>query len=120
MIDIGRDDPLRARKLLARYGDGLLGEILDHKEADLRGKGDPPSAEDLEKLARLRTVVECERSSPHRIRDLAVGGDDLMSIGFRPGPALGRALAALLEDVLRSPELNTREQLLERAGKLPK
>ena len=120
MLDTGRDDGLRARKLLARYGDSLLGELLDHKEADLRGKGDPPPEGDLEKLARLRATVARERSSPHRIRDLAVRGDDLIAIGFTPGPALGRALAALLEDVVRKPELNTRERLLERAKELPR
>ena len=120
MLDTGRADPLRARKLLARYGDGLLSDLLDHKEADLGGKGDSPPAADLEKLARLRAAVERERSSPHRIRDLAVRGDDLIAIGFQPGPALGRTLRMLLETVVRSPELNTREHLLEEAkGMIP-
>ena len=41
MIDPGKADPLRARRLLARYGAGLLFDLLDHKEADLRGKGKP-------------------------------------------------------------------------------
>ena len=45
--------------------------------------------------------------SPHRIRDLAVDGNDLIAIGFAPGPALGSALAQLLEEVVREPELNT-------------
>jgi len=118
MVDTSRPEPLRARKLLARYGDSLLADLLDHKEADLRGKGDPPPASDLEKLARLRKVVAKERSQPHRIRDLAVDGDDLIDIGFKPGPALGRTLAKLLEEVVRSPELNTKEALLRRAKDL--
>jgi tRNA nucleotidyltransferase (CCA-adding enzyme) len=118
MIDMTRDDGLRARKLLARFGEGLLGELLDHKEADICGKGDPPPAADLESVARLRAAVARERKSPHRIRDLAVRGDDLIEVGFTPGPALGRALRELLEAVIRSPELNTREQLLTRAKEL--
>jgi tRNA nucleotidyltransferase (CCA-adding enzyme) len=120
MIDTGRADALRARKLLARYGEPLLRELLDHKEADLRGKGETPPADDMAKLERLRGAVARERMSPHRIRDLAVRGEDLMEIGFTPGPALGRALQSLLETVIRTPELNTREQLLERARSLPK
>jgi tRNA nucleotidyltransferase (CCA-adding enzyme) len=52
------------------------------------------------------------------LRDLAVRGDDLIAIGYRPGPAIGRALARLLDDVVRHPELNTREALLERAREL--
>ncbi|HVW88381.1 MAG TPA: HD domain-containing protein, partial [Gaiellaceae bacterium] len=53
MIDAGRSEPLRARRLLARYGEPLLRDLLDHKEADLRGKGDPPPADDLAELERL-------------------------------------------------------------------
>ena len=115
MIDVGRSEPLRARRLLARYGESLLGDLLDHKEADLRGKGDTPPVDDLADLERLREAVRRERTSPHRIGDLAVTGNDLIKIGFRPGPALGRALHDLLDEVLRAPELNTREQLLARA-----
>ena len=50
MIDTSRAEPLRARRLLARYGDALLSDLLDHKEADLRGKGDTPRDDDLAKL----------------------------------------------------------------------
>ena len=116
MLDPGKADPVRARKLLARYGAPLLFELLDHKEADLRGKGDEPPAGDLEKLARFRRVVEQQRHTPHRIADLAVDGNDLIAAGFEPGPRIGETLRNLLADVVRSPELNTREELLERAA----
>jgi tRNA nucleotidyltransferase (CCA-adding enzyme) len=119
MVDVGRSDPLRARKLLARYGYPLLRELLDHKEADIRGKGERPVDDDLAKLERLRRTVAHERSQPHRIRDLAVRGDDLIGIGFRPGPELGATLRRLLEDVVRAPELNTHDELLRRAKELP-
>jgi len=115
MLDIRRSDPVRARRLLSRYGEPLVGELLDHKEADLYGKGDEPSPEELERLRLLRESVARERTSPHRIRDLAVNGNDLIGIGYAPGPALGRTLAALLDEVIRNPELNTRPELLRRA-----
>ena len=44
--------------------------------------------------------------------------DDLIGIGFRPGPAIGRVLQKLLEEVVRSPELNTKDALLRRAREL--
>ena len=47
-----------------------------------------------------------------------MNGNDLIGIGFRPGPAIGQALRKLLEEVVRSPELNTKEQLLKRAKEL--
>jgi len=120
MLDTRRSDPLRARKLLARYGDDLLRDLLAHKEADLRGKGETPPADDLERLRRLRAAVERERSNPHRLRDLAIGGDDLVALGMRPGPRIGETLRRLLDEVVQDPSLNTREQLLARARRRPR
>jgi tRNA nucleotidyltransferase (CCA-adding enzyme) len=118
MIDPGRADPLRARRLLARHGAEVTQELLDHKEADLRGKGEPPSEHELERVARLRQVVAQELGSPYRLRDLAVRGDDLIALGYPAGPPIGRALQSLLDEVVTDPSRNTREQLLERAKEL--
>jgi tRNA nucleotidyltransferase (CCA-adding enzyme) len=116
MLDPGKADGLRARRLLQRYGVGLTFDLLDHKQADLAGKHGNEA--ELERLRRFRAVVEEQRSSAHRLRDLAIGGDDLIAIGYRPGPAMGRALRALLDEVVRDPSLNTREELLARAKDL--
>jgi tRNA nucleotidyltransferase (CCA-adding enzyme) len=121
MIDPGRAEPLRARRLLARHGAGIVFDLLDHKEADLRGKrrpGEPVPEQDLDRVARFRAVVEHELSSPHRLRDLAIGGDDLIALGYPAGPELGRVLATLLEEVVVDPAANTRQRLLERAREL--
>jgi tRNA nucleotidyltransferase (CCA-adding enzyme) len=121
MLDPGRADPLRARRLLARHGAGIAFDLLDHKEADLRGKrgrGQPLPEKDLERVARFRTVLEQELSSPHRLRDLAIGGDDLIALGYRPGPAIGQTLQTLLDEVVHDPSLNTRPALLARARSL--
>ena len=55
------------------------------RRADLLGKG-PSNEKDLERLREFRGVVEREKSSAHRLRDLAIGGDDLIEIGYEPGP----------------------------------
>ena len=117
MLDIGRADALRARRLLRRYGDRLAIDLLAHKEADLIGKGhDGPRDEgELERLRRFRRLVESERGSPHRLSDLAVDGTDLIELGYRPGPTLGQTLAELLDEVVDNPSLNRRETLLARA-----
>ena len=117
MIDPGKANPLRARRLLARYGAGLLFDLLDHKEADLRGKG-RPADEDLAKVERFRAIVREELGSPHRLADLAVSGDDLIALGYTPGPAIGQTLQTLLQEVVDEPALNRRETLLERAKEL--
>jgi hypothetical protein len=107
--------------VLARYGDELTFDLLDHKGADLRAKrapDEPPPADELADLASFRTLVESQLSSPHRLRDLAVGGDDLLALGYPAGPELGHALRALLTEVVEDPSLNTREALLARAEEL--
>jgi tRNA nucleotidyltransferase (CCA-adding enzyme) len=109
-------DELFARRLLREHGDQLAFDLVTHKEADLRTKNVPP--EELEAVARLRTLLERERSQPHRLADLAVDGDDLLELGFTEGPEVGRTLESLLDAVVEEPELNTRDRLLERAREL--
>ena len=106
-------DELFARRMLRAHGDELAFDLVAHKEADLRGK--KISQEDLAAAARLRALLEQERSQPHRLTDLAVDGSDLIELGFAEGPVLGRTLESLLDVVVDEPALNTRDQLLERA-----
>jgi hypothetical protein len=63
-------------------------------------------------------ALAAEREHPHHVRDLAIGGDELLELGIPVGPAVGRALQALLDDVLTDPARNTPEWLRERAKAL--
>lgn len=117
MLDPGRADEVRARRLLQRYGVGLTFDLLDHKRADLLGKG-PADEKDLERLRAFRKVVEREKTSAHRLRDLAIDGDDLIAVGYKPGPGIGHTLRALLDEVVRDPAANARDHLLQRAKEL--
>jgi tRNA nucleotidyltransferase (CCA-adding enzyme) len=121
MFQVGKGDALRARRFLAKHGDELAFQLVDHKDADYRGKPGPdglgPPVEDLEKLARFRKRLATERRQPHRLSDLAIDGTDLIELGLRPGPELGRVLRDLLHDVVEDPALNTRDALLTRARK---
>ena len=46
-----------------------------------------------------------------RLKDLAINGKDLLDMGYKPGPGIGKTLQSLLELVLDHPEYNTRERL---------
>jgi tRNA nucleotidyltransferase (CCA-adding enzyme) len=105
-----------ARRFLREHGDVLAFDLVAHKEADLRGKRVPQA--ELATAARLRLLLEQERGMPHRLEDLTVDGTDLLELGYRQGPEVGRALDLLLDAVVDDPCLNTREQLLERARRL--
>ncbi|HSC90445.1 MAG TPA: HD domain-containing protein [Gaiellaceae bacterium] len=110
-------DEVRARRFLAKHGDELALDLLAHKDADVRSKG-TSAEEDLERLDAFRRLVLAAREQPHRLSDLAVGGDDLIALGYRPGPALGRTLERLLHEVVGDPSLNRREWLLAEARRL--
>ena len=116
---LGAGDALEARRLLAAHGDGVALDLVDHWQADLRGRDASPAVEEkLERVAQFRTVLEGELGSAHRLADLAVDGTDLIQIGYQPGPGLGRALDELLQAVVEDPSLNRRASLLERASEL--
>ena len=100
-------------RYLAQHGDELAADITALRFADLRAKD-----RDTAVLEEIAAGLECERANPHRIADLAVTGDDLIELGFTPGPALGGALRTLLDAVLDDPELNTRDELLAQAQEL--
>jgi tRNA nucleotidyltransferase (CCA-adding enzyme) len=109
---------LFARRFLREHGDELAQDLVDHKEADLRAKNVPD--EELEAVARLRTLLDQEKSNPHRLADLEVDGSDLLALGYREGPQLGAALSELLNDVVVDPSRNRKGWLLERAkARLP-
>ena len=71
-----------------------------------------------ETLKAVKTLAEEIRrdGDPVNLKELAVDGRDLMAAGMKPGPALGKTLNALMEQVLEQPECNTREYLLNAAG----
>ena len=106
-------DERRARRFLADHGRELAFELVALKEADLRAKRVPDG--EREALTRLRTLLERELDSPHRLADLAVDGDDLLALGLPQGPEVGRVLRLLLDEVVDEPGRNDREALLERA-----
>jgi tRNA nucleotidyltransferase/poly(A) polymerase len=112
----GEVDARFARRFLASHGLERARELVALKRADLSVKEVDPA--ELAALARLEQEIEGQRDRPYRLADLAVNGRDLLELGYREGPALGTALARLLDDVLDAPALNSREALLARAREL--
>lgn len=71
----------------------------------------------IEEAKRLyQEIVEKEQCLT--IKDLAVKGGDLISLGIPRGPKVGEILAKLLDLVLEQPQRNTKKQLLLEAEAL--
>ena len=105
------------RRFIARVGESNLNDIYSLRRADtyaFSGKEpDPRSTADL--TDRVSLVLSGSRA--FTIKDLAVSGNDLKTIGIESGKKMGIILKELLETVLDDPQQNTKEKLLEIAKK---
>lgn len=100
------------RRFVRRVGADLLPDLFTLRAADdvASGVRDPAVGGWEELRRRCATVIA---GDPLEAKHLAVTGDDLVAeLGIDPGPAIGRMLAALLEEVLEDPTLNSRDRLL--------
>jgi tRNA nucleotidyltransferase (CCA-adding enzyme) len=101
--------PPQVRHLLAKLGKHARPHAVALWAADAR----PNSV-----LVGMAQQIMAEKH-PLAVGDLAITGGELMkALDMKPGPAVGRILALLLERVLEDPSLNTRETLLAEAQKL--
>ena len=114
-----RVNPTNLKRSLNRMGPetGLLLIKLQYADALAHA---PHIARNAEKFLRLYAQAEelIASGSCLFLKDLAVDGEDLKSLGYGEGPALGKTLQALLDLVLSGDLENDREALLERARAL--
>jgi tRNA nucleotidyltransferase (CCA-adding enzyme) len=107
-----------ARKFLHRVGDEHADDLLTLRYADQHGKGQTPA----ELAARtsvdqMRGLVEQSRfvQAPTSQSALAINGNDILALGVKPGPEIGRILRQLTDDVVEDPHLNDPTVLKQRA-----
>ena len=106
------------RRFIARVGEENLDDIYRLRRADIYGfSGKAPDYRSIEQLVKRVNKVLTE-SRAFTIKDLAISGKDLMAAGIPGGKTMGAILNELLETVLDDPMQNSRESLLEIAGKL--
>jgi len=75
--------------------------------------------EDAAEAAELISLVETSaaQNEPVNMADLAIGGADLLAVGFKPGRILQDVFCDLLEAVWDDPSKNSRKELIEIALK---
>ena len=108
-------DRKAVRRQLARIGRTQFDRLLAVKRADNLAQTPALAEPRLAELERLRALADdIERDDDCTdLRHLAVGGQDLLALGYAPGPALGAELRRLLELVLDDPSKNKRDTLLQ-------
>ena len=102
------------RRFVAQLGTEYFADFLQIRKGDMAGQSDYH-------LEQRRHVIEhmeemfaqiIEEKQCLKLSDMAISGKDLITIGIKPGPDMGRILRDLFDRVLEEPELNTSEQLL--------
>lgn len=106
------------RRFVSRVGLESVKPLAVLRLADTSGMGHGPA--DPRSVLPLIERVEALRAKDQAfgIKDLAIGGHELAGIGWPKGPMMGKVLEELLEAVLDDPDLNTKERLLDIAGRL--
>ena len=110
------------RRWVRKVGLENVPSVLTLARADMAGKGPAESELDASVFDELEARVDrlqSEAALPTSSSSLAINGQDVMNrLGIRPGPEVGRILAALLEAVTEDPACNTRERLLQIAEEI--
>ncbi|MBQ6997844.1 MAG: HD domain-containing protein [Oscillospiraceae bacterium] len=101
------------RRLLSRYGEEALQQLMALQTADFTCKGVCGEAFDFAEIKKTIAQIVAEESCLS-VKDLAVDGHDMMALGIT-GPAIGRTLNALLDAVLEETLPNEREALIQAA-----
>ncbi len=108
------------RRFIRRVGPARLERQFALRSADILGSG-LPKRDDSNERFEARVRAELAKKPPLGIRDLAIGGEDVISVmrarglvnaSFRGDKSVGAALALLLEKVTEEPGHNERDSLL--------
>ncbi len=104
-----------ARKLLHRHGEEQVRRLVVVARCDLLAQAAYQGRDEKLKLLdilqkNLETVIAEKQCVS--VKDLAVNGNDIMSLGVKEGKKIGELLQFLLETVMESPEKNEKDQLL--------
>ncbi len=112
-------EPASVRRAVSRIGVQLFPLYLDLCQVRAQLEEGTSGREREENNRRIRELFAgiLEKGDCVSLKQLKIGGRDLIAAGFQPGPRVGSILETLLDRVLECPELNTKEQLLELAEK---
>lgn len=108
-------DSFSVKEKILSVGKENFPVLLDLMDADTAAHNPEETTVRRQWMADIRRIYQeiLENKEPLSVKDLAVCGSDLLELGYR-GTEIGDKLQALLLEVLRNPEQNKREILLER------
>ena len=110
-------DVKQLRRRMGRFGIQKCDRLLALQRADFCNKGTGGNSDYFDEIRRLMDEIQQEDCCL-TLRDLALSGNDLLALGFAPGPQMGNVLNTLLGCVQDEILPNTTEALKEAAKKM--
>ena len=110
----------KVRRLIAAVGKDNISDLFELQRADVMAQSEYNREDKLRRIDMVSSIAKevIEGGEALTIRELAISGRDLMELGVRSGPGMGKMLNCLLEAVLDDPGKNDRETLLTLSGEM--
>lgn len=111
------DSTKAVKRWLNKLGPDLFGKLMAIRVADILAHSDINQDNRLDKCARIRSIADeiVSENQCFTLKDLTIGGNDILSLGVEPGPRVGKVLNYLLDQVLDRELENIHEVLVEEA-----
>lgn len=101
------------RKRLNQHGSEILSELIEMRKADTSAQSElaVPTKEEFIEIEKIVGELLKEEAC-FKMKDLAVNGRDLLTLGIKEGPQIGKILKTLLAQVMDGEIKNEKEILL--------
>lgn len=105
------------RRWLNKIGPDMLNKLIFVKIADLEAHSDINKAVRRDNVLSVKLVMKdvIAKAQCFTLKDLAIGGNDILSLGVEEGPRVGKVLNYLLGEVLDGTLENIYEVLVDEA-----
>ena len=105
------------KRWLNKIGEKQFRRLLDVRKSDIKGQKPNYEFERIEKVNNIEKILAdvLQEDECFSLKDLAVNGKDLISIGYKSGKELGNTLNELLQLVIDGECPNEKEKLLQEA-----
>ncbi len=115
------ENDIRAvRRALSKVGQEYAQLLFLVQRADILGQNPTTFSEKFKKqkdaLINYEEIVKSSQCLS--VKDLKIGGRELIAAGIAPGPMMGEILNSLLESVIEDPGLNNEEDLIQIAKRI--
>lgn len=108
------------KRWLNKIGEKQFRRLLQVKKADNKAQNLELSSDRIKELSEIESLIDevLQEEECFSLKDLAVNGKDLMSVGYKAGKELGNTLNMLLQLVIDGDCPNEKEKLLQEAENL--